>query len=79
MIEDGKRSLVAFMNHKIETVVPKGWKTAQDIAAETGYSLSQTGQLIRRACKAGALEMRKFKVSFGGTMRTIQHYKEILK
>jgi hypothetical protein len=55
--------------------IPKGWKTARQWAAEEGFSVGYTSQLIRDLLEAGKWEAAKFKVRNKCGVRPTLHYR----
>lgn len=55
--------------------VPRGWKTCQQIAAETGRSASHTVAILADLVARGKAECRKFRVKTTSRVMPIQHYR----
>jgi len=56
-------------------VVPKGFKTIEQIAEETGGSITATRKSVKAAVKAGAIECQKFNVQSSQKTYPVIHYR----
>ena len=56
-------------------VVPKGFKTIDQIAEETGSSITTTRKNVRAAVKAGAVECQRFNIGAGQKIYPTTHYR----
>lgn len=70
-----KNLVEALANGGIEEV-PAGWQTAQQIASESGKSISRTGEVLRAAVWAGLVEVRPFRIRTGGKVYPVPHYRK---
>jgi len=60
-------------------VVPKGWKTSEQLAKEINRSLSQTRKLLLQARKAGLIEEKTFRIKCGKVIYPIKHCRQRIK
>jgi hypothetical protein len=56
-------------------VVPAGWKTTREVAAELGKSYSYTGKLLSDAVIGGRCQRQLFRICVNGRSRAVPHYK----
>jgi hypothetical protein len=66
-------------NVKTPDVVPVGFDTIEQIAEETGKSVTTTRQDMKAAIKSGAVESKKFLVSVGHKTYPTTHYRIVVK
>ena len=60
----------------IADVVPDGWRTAKEIAAEIRRSQSYASKMLNRLVSEGKLQRRKFRILTGSKMYPVDHYKD---
>jgi hypothetical protein len=56
-------------------VVPEGWRTTREVAAELGKSYSYTGKLLGDAVIDGRCQRQPFRIRVNGRSRAVPHYK----
>jgi hypothetical protein len=56
-------------------VVPAGWHTVSEIAAESGKALVTTSERIRRYVKDGLVERKDFRIQLEQRVRPVPHYR----
>jgi hypothetical protein len=56
-------------------VIPAGWKTSREIAAENGWSEPYARAVIVKAVRAGTAEAKAFRVNTGLRVQRIPFYK----
>jgi DNA-binding Lrp family transcriptional regulator len=59
----------------IEEVVPPGWTNTKELAKELNLSESAAFRRIKMLISSGRIEIRKFKINAGATVRPVPHYK----
>lgn len=60
-------------------VVPKGWKTSEQLAKETGRTTSTVRKIIIQARKAGLIEEKTFRIKCGKVIYPIKHCRQRIK
>jgi len=55
--------------------VPAGWRTARDIAEESGKSLARASEILRDAVERGLVEVKVFRIRTGGKVYPVPHYR----
>lgn len=60
-------------------LVPDGFFTVKQLAAQWGKSISQTSKLVTQAVDDKLAEMDLFKVNVGYTSRSTPHYRFVKK
>lgn len=70
-----KHLIAALANGGIEEV-PAGWQTAQQIANDSKKSLQRTREVLRAAVKSDLVEVRCFRISTGGKVYPVPHYRK---
>jgi hypothetical protein len=60
---------------KVADIVPPGFKTVDQIAQETGKSVTMTRLYVREALKQKLVEETKLKVEAGGKLYPTFHYR----
>lgn len=70
-----KHLIQALANGGIDKV-PAGWQTAQQIANESGKSLSRVKEVLRAAMRDDLIEIRSFRVRTGGRVYPVPHYRK---
>jgi predicted transcriptional regulator len=68
-------SVLAAANAKTPDVVPPGYATIEQIAEETGKSITTTRQSMKAAIKAGVVESKKFLLAVGQKTYPTTHYR----
>jgi predicted transcriptional regulator len=68
-------AVLSMASARTPDVVPAGYKTIDQLAAETGASITTTRTRIRAAVKAGAVECQKFNVQSGQKTYPTSHYR----
>jgi hypothetical protein len=66
-------------NVKTPDVVPSGFATIEQIAEETGKSVTTTRQDMKAAIKSGMVESKKFLVAVGLKTYPTNHYRIIVQ
>jgi hypothetical protein len=56
-------------------VVPSGWHTVSEIAAESGKAVVTTSERIRRYVKDGLAERKDFRIQLEQRVRPVPHYR----
>jgi hypothetical protein len=56
-------------------VVPPGWHTVAEIAAESGKALVTTSKRIRHYVKQGLAERKDFRIQLEQRVRPVPHYR----
>ena len=62
---------------KNEDIVPKEFKTRQQIGKEINLGTSQTNKIIKNLIECGKAERRSFKIKQSNGVHPIAHYKII--
>lgn len=60
---------------RVADEVPPGFKTAEEISAETGKSATQVRRYVKKAAKLGLVEVRKFSIPTGFKNYPVPHYR----
>jgi hypothetical protein len=60
-------------------LVPEGFFTVKQLAAQWDKSIAQTSKLVTKAMDDGLAEMGLFKVCVGYTSRSTPHYRFVKK
>lgn len=68
-------TILSAANAKTPDVVPAGFSTIEQIAEETGKSITTSRQQMKAAIKAGVVESKKFLVSVGHKTYPTTHYR----
>jgi predicted transcriptional regulator len=68
-------TVLAQANAKTPDVVPPGYSTIEQIAEETGKSVTTSRQNMKAALKAGVVESKKFLVAVGLKTYPTTHYR----
>ena len=68
-------AVLAAASARTPDVVPPGYKTIDQLAEETGASVTTTRTRIRAAVKLGAVECQKFNVQSGQKTYPTSHYR----
>lgn len=68
------KALESLMRAK-EDVVPPGWRTASQLAAQMGYCEEMAKLKCKELVKAGLAEVRDFRVRWGKMIRPRPHYR----
>lgn len=55
--------------------VPPDWLTCAQIAVKLNKTRSRMAQILRAAAENNAIEVRKFKIKAGQTVRPVPHYR----
>ena len=56
-------------------VVPEGWLTVREIAAQVGMSEGHTWRRLRMLVDGAKAEARDFRIRTGKTVRSVTHYR----
>jgi len=67
--------ILAAAGKRTEDKVPPGFKSATQIAKETGKSETQVRKYLREAVKLGLIEGAKFNVNTGDKLYPVPHYR----
>jgi hypothetical protein len=59
----------------VPDVVPEGWHTVAEIAAQSGKAIITTGQKIRIYVKQGIAERKDFRIQLETNVRPVPHYR----
>jgi len=57
--------------------VPDGWKTAQQIAHESGKSRPRTSEVLRAGMRAKLIQTQVFRVRRGDKVYPVPHYRKM--
>jgi len=60
-------------------VVPKGWKTTKQWADGENVQNCQASVYLRKGLSLGLIEMKKFRVLTGSSVRPVPHYRLTLR
>jgi hypothetical protein len=66
-------------NVKTPDIVPPGFATIEQIAEETGKSITTTRHDMKAAIKSGVVEAKKFLVSVGHKTYPTTHYRIVVR
>jgi predicted transcriptional regulator len=68
-------AVLAAANVKTPDIVPAGFATIEQIAEETGKSVTTSRQSMKAAIKSGVVEAQKFLVAVGHKTYPTTHYR----
>ena len=68
-------AVLSAANAKTPDIVPAGFATIEQIAEETGKSITTTRQSMKAAIKAGVVESKKFLLAVGQKTYPTTHYR----
>ena len=68
-------AVLSAANAKTPDIVPAGFSTIEQIAEETGKSITTTRKDMKAALRAGTVEQQKFNVQSGEKPYPTNHYR----